>query len=89
MIQQKLKKDVYREIIKNLIKTNSISKSTRGLMSEKGGRLFVSRLEDNGFINFKYKRNNQKVVTLTEKGQQLFKNLNDFSFVFKEKELFK
>ena len=86
---KKTKKEIYKDLLNNLVRTNSISKSTKNILSEKGGRLICDRLEKKGFLNFRYNHQNHKIPTLTPKGQELLNNLNDFNFQFKEGEVFK
>jgi hypothetical protein len=81
---------MYKEFLKNLVKYECISKARRNILSEKGSRLITSRLEDFGYIkidcNLIDTHNNR--IILTEKGQQLLSNLNDFNFKFHDKEIF-
>ena len=86
---KKNKKDVYKKLLRNLIKTKSISKSTKNILSEKGGRMICKRLETFGYISFDYMNKRTLSVDVTEKGIDLLNKLNDFKFEFKEMEVFK
>jgi len=86
---KKTKKDVYKELLRNITKTKSISKSTRNILSEKGGRNIINRLKVNGYVKFNYTQERFILVNLTSKGKELLNKLNDFSYTFKERELFK
>ena len=85
---KKNKKEIYKELFRNIEKCRSFSQCTKNILSEKGGRLIFCRLEKFGYLYFSY-NSPIKMPQLTNKGKELLNNLNDFQFQFKESEVFR
>lgn len=83
------KKEIYKRLLNNLLKTKCISKSTKNIMSEKGGRLLCKKLELFGYILFECKVENHKQFNLTDKGKDLLNKLSSFSYSLNEREIFR
>jgi len=86
---KKEKKEVYKEILRNILnRPKCVNQLTRGIMSEKGGRILIKRFEKYGYVKSISFRGNINLIDLTEKGKELLDNLCSFKYEFKEKELF-
>lgn len=66
---------VYSSILKNLYKGDYLSKATRGLLSEPGGRGFFKKMVDYGYIIPTKNKENKRFATFTDKGKEYLEKL--------------